>query len=223
MTDELPADNRVWTDEELKMLSERIEQDPKSAKAWAIRGFSLTKMRDYEGANRDFKEALRLDSCYYYALLWQGDLYRELGQYSEANDNFNKAIALEPGYANGYYHRGDCYEDQERFVEAIADYSKAADLKPDWSPPFIARARMREQVKDYDGALSDYDSFLRLERDCIEWIALGHGLRGLLYEKLGLYQEAIAGINEKLRLTPRDAVAYLIRSRLYKNTRKDRS
>ncbi len=158
----------------LGLLSQRIEQDPKNVVAWWSRGLLLRHQRDYEGAARDLKEALRLDPNHVYAILSQESIYRELGQYSEAIATYNKAIALAPGNAHGYHHRGKCYLEQERPAEAIADFTKAVELNPNWPQPYFSRAQARsgENVGDYDGALSDYDAFFRLEQKCFELVAL---------------------------------------------------
>jgi len=223
MNDERPAEKRTsvagsghgkW-DGTLTLLNQRVAQDPKNAASWTNRGILLRILADYEGASRDFREALRLDPSSVHALLGQGDLYLALHRYSEAIEAYNTAIALDPERSSSYLHRGSGYVEQGRHAEAIADFTKSADLEPGWSQPYFRRASARNDVKDFQGALSDYDTFFRLERKSSELIGEAHGLRAFIYMRLGRYREAIADYDVELQLTPRDAIAYIARSRAH--------
>lgn len=205
-----------WQDT-LALLSERIEQNPNDADSWSNRGLILKQLGDHKGATNDFNESLRLNPNSFHALLWQGDLDTNLGQYSEAMAKYNRAIAIDPMSAYAYSHRGNSYLDQELFSEAIADFTKAIELRPEWSQPYFERARARstQSIKDYQGALADYDMFFRIEHDCVEMIAIAHGLRAFVYVDLGLLHEAIDDLCMKIQLASGDAYDYLSRSKLY--------
>lgn len=218
-TSSTDSEQTGW-EETRTLLDQRIEQDPKDAASWANRGVLRLHHHDYEGADRDFDEAIRLAPADVYTLFWRGDLYSKMGRYSEAMDAYNEAIRLDPTNPSGFGHRGRCYAEQGRYAEAIADFTVEARLDPGSASAYFNRAMARsdEEVRDYDGALSDFDAFFRLEHDCTELITGAHGLRAFVYIALGLYREAIADLDEKINLTPWDADAYLVRSWLHKKT-----
>lgn len=211
--DRVPAE---WK-QTLEVLCRRIEQEPDNAFHWATRGILLRSMHDYQGAAHDFEQALHLDPNSAYALRSQIALYLATGQHSAAIAAAKKAIALEPENGSNYVLRGRVCLEEGRLAEAILDFTRAMELRPGWALPYFYRARTHteEGAKGYQEALADYDTFFRLERECTEMIGWVHGLRAFVYLRLRRYREAIADLDERLRLTPSDAHTYLIRSRAH--------
>lgn len=204
-----------WRDT-LTLLNQRVEQHPADPASWSNRGVLLSHVGDYDGAARDFNEALRLNPQSQYALRSLARLYETQGRYPEAIATFSLAIDFCPDDPHGYRGRAHAYSQVERLVEAIADFTKAISLDPEYAGSYLGRAQARDDIRDHYGALADFKEFFRLENDCKELIAYAHGLRAFTYAELGLYREAISDLDTKIAMTQADADDYLTRSKMYR-------
>lgn len=89
------------------------------------RGLELYKLEDYEGAVRNFDEAIKLilDNPLYYSNL--GNAYFQMGEKQKGIENYDKAIKLDPGSAEKYYSwRGFQLYSQEDNEETIAEINR---------------------------------------------------------------------------------------------------
>ena len=89
----------------------------------------------------------------------------------------DQAIALQPDNANYFDHRGNIWRDRGRFERAIEDYDKALMLAPDFAFAFYNRAQA-------------------------QYLAGRFSLRGLIQEKLGARDLAIADLRRATELNP---------------------
>ena len=84
---------------------------------------------DYPEAERDYTEAIDIDSLHYSSLLGRGQaLYKE-GKYSQAADDFARALAIKPQPAV-YLWRGEALEAAGRTDLALATYNEALRQDP---------------------------------------------------------------------------------------------
>jgi len=80
--------------EAIEELSQAIELDPASAKAYNNRGSAYHYLDQQERAIQDFNEAIHLNPEYALVYYNQGSAYKELGKKTEAIANFEKFIIL---------------------------------------------------------------------------------------------------------------------------------
>ena len=94
------------------------------------RGFEAFKESDYDGAIRDFTEAIRLDPNNATAYDKRGWSYSLQRDYDKAISDFTEAIRLDPNIPAFYDSRADAYVEMENYQKAISDYAKAIRLDP---------------------------------------------------------------------------------------------
>ena len=113
------------------------------AGTYVNRGAMELRARDYEAADADFREAMKVKPNLGEAYVGEGAYLISQQRYAEAEPLLSKGIALgieEP--EKGYYFRGVARWGQDDYKGAYYDFKKASELKPDWSLP-------REQMANF--------------------------------------------------------------------------
>ena len=143
--------------------------------------------------------------------------------------------------AEEQYNAGVDLHKQSRLNEAIAEYSQAISLDPTLAKAYHNRASAYRSLLQYERAIQDLDTLIRLEPSS----DLVYLLRGSDYAKSGQLQRAIQDYDEAIRLNPHgkayyyfaraeayielgqyqlaptDALAHVLRMRLYTSLGKD--
>jgi tetratricopeptide (TPR) repeat protein len=129
----------------LQELTQAIEQDPKNAEAYYLRGTA------YYG---------RYDSAY-----TANDPKADGEDFWRAVTDFTKAIELNHNYAEAYHYRGLTYHGLGLNLQSIADYTQAITLDPNMEYPYYGRALVYEEDGRKEEAIADYRRFLMLSQD----------------------------------------------------------
>lgn len=115
----------------------------KNATFYIQRAQSRMAVEDYQGALRDFNEAITLDPNNVQAYVNRGMLNaRYLYNKRSALSDFNKAIELDPKDPSGYYNRGALYKDAQDYASALKDYNKVIDLNASFAGAYYNRATL---------------------------------------------------------------------------------
>ena len=99
--------------------------------AYVNLGVFASNRHDYPGAERFYREAIRIDSTWIPAYVDLADLYRAEARDSAAEPLLRKAITLAPNTAEPHYALGLLLVRRQRLQEAIPELRKAAELRPD--------------------------------------------------------------------------------------------
>jgi len=111
--------------------AEAIRLDPKSARAHVALGvLHLDYDWDWDGADREFKQALALDSGNATVLVAAGALDMSLGRMQHAEGMFQQAVARDPLHAASLSNLGATYYADGKLAAAEAAFRKSIELKP---------------------------------------------------------------------------------------------
>ena len=114
---------------------------PATAEDYLKRGERRAGGHDFDGAIRDYNQALRLNPGYAEAYNDRGHAYYWKWDYDNAIADFTRAIELRPVYPNAFNNRGAAYMASGRCrARAIADFDQALKLKPDFRNAHVNRA-----------------------------------------------------------------------------------
>ena len=86
---------------------------------------------DYNRAEEDFSEALRICPCEAMLYYCRGMTRFAKNDYERATEDFSKALELCPDYFFVYENRGETYYAQGDFARAEADFTEALRFTPD--------------------------------------------------------------------------------------------
>jgi serine/threonine protein kinase/tetratricopeptide (TPR) repeat protein len=178
---------------------------------WVNRGVTYIRLRDYENAERDFNEALKLRPDLV-------EVYLHLAVVHEALKKPEQALAdVEEAIRRGFFtHRSLLVRARLRAAQgdlagSKEDRDQALALEPTDEEGFVARGCAR-LAKDIPGALADFRAAVSRNRRSLP----GHLNQAHVFaEMLNQPREAIGYLDTVVRLYPKMAEVYAVRGVLY--------
>ncbi len=146
--------------------SERQEQ---TANEWYLNAMRLKRERDFEGAIREFSNAISMEPEEPIYYLNRGVTLSFLEQFEQAIDDFDRTLELDPGFVSAYTARGAARRRTSDLEGALADFDLA-----------ISVSHTDEKVEN---AIARSSAYLH---------------RGSLLLRLGRTEEAIQQLDEAL-------------------------
>jgi TolB-like protein/Tfp pilus assembly protein PilF len=137
---------------------------------------------DWEGAEADFKRAIRLKPNYATAYHWYSILLRDRSRFDEAIAMARKALELDPLSLIVNANLGDVYFFARKYDEAIRQHRAGRDLDPTFAPTHLYLGMVFAQQGLIDSALVECRTARALTRSGSSSLgglgyALGHGGR----------------------------------------------
>ncbi|MBD3878909.1 MAG: tetratricopeptide repeat protein [Quinella sp. 1Q5] len=226
-------------DDAIKLYTEAIELKPDNATAYNWRGNirnvrasekELVDKNVAEGkklreqALDDLNRAIQLKPDYSEAYGNRGFVYYMAKNYPNAIKDFNRAIELNPRHVQNYVYRALYWKQIAKDnAHALADYNKALELDPKNAHVYMNRANFyRLDMENYSLAIEDLTKAIQFETQEF-MIGYHYYDRGECYQKLKMYDKAIADFTQAIPLMGRDENfkglvpwAYKARSECYK-------
>ncbi len=117
-----------------------------------VQGNEKIREQEYEQAERFFKEALRLDSCFEDALNNLGTVYHRRKNPEQALEYYSKALACEPRFLSALLNRANVSYEIGEYDQALADLNEVESLKPDTAVLWELRALVLWKRGEYEEA-----------------------------------------------------------------------
>ena len=109
-----------------------ISLNPKSGRAYNLRGIASLNLNDFRNAEEDFHEAIRLNPSFPEAFQNLGALYFLQQKLERAEEMFKKALSLNPDSASSNYSLGTLLLLQGRREEGTRCLAYGIELDPDY-------------------------------------------------------------------------------------------
>jgi tetratricopeptide (TPR) repeat protein len=225
--------------EALHDLSEAIGLEPSMSDSYYVRGLIRVKRRDFNRALMDFTSTIQLTPDATAALVQRAELYSKLYQFPLAVADYSELIERDPDNAELYNRRGFARASMLDLEAAIADYTEAIRLGPEFEEAYYNRgvayanmnARERPNFQEpapwgnqshWRAAIVDLSTAIAYRPDRAE----SYRYRGFAHNGVGENDEALADLNEAVRLNPKEwwahaglADVYEMRGDFYKAER----
>ena len=146
------------TEEALELLTRAVELQPKSAKAYYLRGFAASISNPTKGLE-DFLKAIELDPLYEEAYQRAASCYSFVGNEGKASEYEKKAIELNPESARNLMSQGQFKRSEGQLMEALEYYDLSIE-RHDEGIEWIAtseRAEVKFLLGDFKGAIEDFE------------------------------------------------------------------
>jgi tetratricopeptide (TPR) repeat protein len=194
--------------------TEGKHRDHNLAATYYMRGYAYASLaskqkdddarRNFEKAEQDYLEAVRLKKDYMIVFCYLGVLYGTQGRFGEAEKALKRAIRLKPRYAGAHHDLGAIYVQSGRLKLALKEFEKAVEYDP---KNLLGLKHLAEAYYDAERwedarrvllrvlklAPKDHDAMYKL---------------GSVYLHLGDFTKAEQSLLKVLELDPNDAVAY---------------
>lgn len=145
-----------------------VSSAPRTAEALTDEGYELTKRSDWEGAIKNYREAIRLDPKHSRAFSNLGFALNKQGRYLEAIDVLTRGIETTQEAVllhRMFDSRGFAKSSSKQYAEAIEDYTRAIQINPMNPRVFYHRADSRAQLGEIAEAYEDVERSLELDPD----------------------------------------------------------
>jgi len=145
---------------------------------------------DWQGAEEQFKQSIRLNPNYATAHQWYGEYLGNMGRIDESLVERKEALRLDPLSPIITSELGISYYEGRNYDRAIEEFRKAAELYPDFSPAHDFLATAYEQSGLYDDAIAECQKAITLTDDSYNFLTLARikaqsGRRGEAQRLLG--------------------------------------
>jgi tetratricopeptide (TPR) repeat protein len=167
-------------------------------------GFRKLEDIDYEGAIRDFTDALEQNALYAEAFYQRGRVYAGMGNTPKAIEDWEQAIEIEPEDSRVHIILSSILRERREYVKALASAFEGVKQNPGYYEAYYQRGNIYQLRKYFENAISDYTEAIRLNPK----FAMAYTNRGNAYVNTGAFENAISDYNEALRLNPRAANTY---------------
>ncbi|MBT1712073.1 tetratricopeptide repeat protein [Fulvivirgaceae bacterium PWU5] len=121
-----------------------------------IQGNEMVKLQNLDVAERYFREAIKLDSCYADAWNNLGSLYYQQRKFTEALDSYDEALRCRPGYWEAYLNRANAAYEVHEYYRALDDLSHVEKMKPDTVALHIAKGLTYTKLRKFDDAMKSF-------------------------------------------------------------------
>jgi tetratricopeptide (TPR) repeat protein len=135
---------------------------------YLAQGNNSVKIRNVEEAERFYKEALKLDSCFADAWNNLGSLQYSLRKYSAAMMSYNEALTCKINYTEAYLNRANTAYELKEYYLALSDLEKVEKVKPDTVALHFARALVLTKLRRFDDAIKSFERAKALDTTNIE-------------------------------------------------------
>jgi tetratricopeptide (TPR) repeat protein len=188
-----------------------IELNPAYTNAWFNRGELKFDLGKFDEALRDYTEAIRLTPNDAGAFTSRAHTYFRLGRFAEALRDYSEAIRLTPQDAHAHANRGDAYQSLGRWQEARDDLTRAIQLAED--SPRVLQSAAWLMATCPDSAIRDAKLAVQAAERAVELSAEPDALLldtlAAAYANAGRFTEAVAKIQESIRIAPAQESAAL--------------
>ena len=152
-----------------------LELDNQLAEAHtSVGAVKLVYDRDFVGAERELKHAIRLNPKYSRAHDWYAHCLRELGQIEESLAECRLALELDPFDLEINHHLGWHYLKERQYEPAIEQLQKTLSMGPNFYRPRILLGVAYERKKLFSQAIDEFLRAQSLERSAVLSGFLGH-------------------------------------------------
>jgi protein O-mannosyl-transferase len=192
----------------MTLFSDVIEKNPASWMAYNNRGHIYFSEGQFDLAEKDFEQALRLKPNYAEAWNNYGLVLIMRKQFYEAATFFSRAIELNDRYVPAYANRGAAYRELGMYDQALEDLDYALELNPYYAEGYNRRGGLFAVQQKHQQALEDFNALLKMNPA----LSFGYVNRARVFMNMGDYYSALMDLNRALELEPGMARAYAARA-----------
>lgn len=190
------------TDMAVNELETALKIDPSAADAHHNLGYAYEKQGKIDKAIDEYLSALKINPNLATTHNNLGILYRKKGEIDKAINEYLTVLRINPDLAEVHNNLGFAYEKLGQTEKAIAEYLAALKINPDLAETHHNLGMAYGRQGHTDKAISEFIAALKIK----PLVAGGTNLEAH-QAGTGQINEAIAEIQEALRLNPQDAEA----------------
>ena len=143
--------------------------------------------------------------------LAEGNKFFDKKDYQAAIEKYTESLKINPNRGATYYNRALCYEILKNYQQAIKDYEEAITFNGSDLDAYLRLGANYYRFNDYEQAEYCFSKIIQLSMKKTGIVRAAHGNRGIVYTRMKNYSEALADLNEAVKLGSKDGEAYFCR------------
>jgi len=175
-----------------RYVEKALELNKDLAEAHASLGLVLDEQWDFNGAEKELKQAIALKPNYATAYHWYANLLGNLGRYEEALELEKRALELDPYSSTFSQGLGIILLLTGKTPGAIAQFEKITKTDPDFASVHFWKAWAHERVGDFDQAIEGAKKAAELQGN----VGLGKINLAAIYARAGKREQATKLLDE---------------------------
>lgn len=193
-----------------------IEKFPKNAEGYNNYGYMYLTMKNYSNAEKQFVNALKVDSLNSKAYDGLGQVYEKMKPSDpkiSALTCYEKSCKLDPENLAVSYRFAKALISAEKYEKAVDLLKKVSDDHPTFVEPLINLADAYIEIKEYKKSIEAYNKVLDLDSTYINaFLGIARS-----YESLNDYNNAEAYYKKLMKVKPNSTLPHLYLSQMYIN------
>jgi tetratricopeptide (TPR) repeat protein len=146
-----------------KLFSDVIEQAPKFAPGYVLRGLAQASREKLDEAIADFSKAIEITPSDERPYLLRASVYQQKKDYDNAISDYTQALNRNPGDAETLCNRGICYAAKQNGDKALADFDSAVKAEPKNAIGWQLRGSVYSEQGKREEALADFKQAMTLD------------------------------------------------------------
>lgn len=161
----------------------------RSAQRFFNQGLDKLQKQDYQGAVKDFTQAIQINPKFDTAYVNRADLRLKLGDNKGAAEDYTQAMRTNPNFTYLYNSRGKAREALGDSKGAITDYTQATKLYPEEGIAFRNRGILLYKLGQNQAAMEDLNQAIERNHHDVDAYTTRSNLRAKLGDKQGAIKD----------------------------------
>lgn len=192
----------------IQYFNQVIKSKPYLAEPYFFRAVAKLYLEDYAGADEDCSKTLERNEFMVKAYICRSYARMKLGNYDGAIQDCDRGLEFDVENKSLLYHKGFALVSAKRFDEAETCLNEMIRRFPTEVDAYMAKGQMNVERGDTLAAIEDFSRTIAVDK----YYAPGWGARGWLSLMKDKYSNALADLNEAIRLKSDDPTYYMNRA-----------
>lgn len=190
-----PAYSAEELEDQLEMLDDMVEANPKNITAWYRRGLALANLQRTEEAIASFQKAVELKPNFWEVWHIMSILQYRLQRYQEALNSVDQALQIRPKEPELQYLKGSILNSLNQYEAAIALFDQILAKQPRNTDALMDKGSALYFSQQYPDAIAVLNQVLQLEPKN----ASAYFNQACCYTKLGDIKSGLAAIQKAVQ------------------------
>lgn len=206
----LKAESEQQYSKAIKHFTKAIRKDPQNFRGYFHRGRMRHIQNDLSGAISDYTLAVEKTETEKNSIYFNRALVKlDLKDYKGAIEDNSLALKFKSKNAEALLNRGIAYSLVKNYKNAVRDFSAALTINPDNPKIYDSRAFAFDNLGNLEQAKQDYLKAMELNPILNRYLDIG-----VIYDKLGDYENALIAFSKCIEINKQDTTAFFNRSQV---------
>lgn len=192
----------------IQYFNQVIKSKPYLAEPYFFRAVAKLYLEDYAGAEEDCSKTLERNEFMVKAYICRSYARMKLGNYDGSIHDCDKGLEFDIENKSLLYHKGFALVSAKRFDEAEVCLNEMIRRYPSDVDAYMAKGQMNVERGDTLAAIEDFSRTIAVDK----YYAPGWGARGWVSLMKDKFNNALADLNEAIRLKSDDPTYYMNRA-----------